>query len=261
VDRERLRALLELEPGFAVSPDYLAAAANLRVETVRELLAAEPTIHSLPGPTDAEAYTTKEKWYALGQAARRALEAFHALAPGQPGMEMESLRSQIAVDLPAKLFRVVVAQLEREAVLRRQENLVRLASHRGGLRPQDAPRAAELEQLLDESVFTPPDVKEIEHRLGIGRQPLQDLLAQLEREQRLARVTPDLCFAATAVARARELVRAHVAVHGEISAAEFRDLLGASRKFSIALLSYFDRTGFTLRVGDVRKLKTGGSKS
>jgi len=43
--------------------------------------------------------------------------------------------------------------------------------------------------------------------------------------------------------------------HGDISAATFRDLRGASRRFSIALLDYFDRTGFTLRVGDVRKLR------
>jgi len=51
------------------------------------------------------------------------------------------------------------------------------------------------------------------------------------------------------------LLRDHVRVHGTISAATFRDLLGASRKFSISLLDYFDRTGFTLRVGDVRKLR------
>ena len=39
--------------------------------------------------------------------------------------------------------------------------------------------------------------------------------------------------------------------------ARFRDLIKASRKFSIALLNYFDRTGFTLRVGDARKVRRG----
>ena len=73
----------------------------------------------------------------------------------------------------------------------------------------------------------------------------------------MARAAPDLYFAADAVERARELIRAHVAAHGEITAAAFRDLIGASRKFSIALLDYFDRTGFTLRVGDVRKVRRG----
>jgi len=51
------------------------------------------------------------------------------------------------------------------------------------------------------------------------------------------------------------LVRRFVADSGQIDAAQLRDLIGASRKFSIALLTYFDRIGFTLRVGDVRKLR------
>ncbi|NIM21194.1 MAG: hypothetical protein GTN64_02050, partial [Candidatus Latescibacteria bacterium] len=40
------------------------------------------------------------------------------------------------------------------------------------------------------------------------------------------------------------------------SAATFRDLLGSSRKFTIALLEYFDREGTTVRIGDVRRLKS-----
>jgi len=257
---DRLLALLALEPAFAVSADDLAAAANLRVETVRELLAGQREVRALPSSADAEAYTSEAKWQALRRAVQRALEAFHRQAPRQPGMEMESLRSQLAADLPPKVFRAVVAQLERESVLAREDSLVRLPSHHLGIGPQDTRLAAEVERLLNDAGFTPPDVKEIEARLGIARQPLQDLLAQLEREGRLARVSADLCFAAAAVERARELVGKHVATHGEITAAAFRDLLGASRKFSIALLNYFDRTGFTVRVGDARKLKIVGSR-
>ncbi len=40
----------------------------------------------------------------------------------------------------------------------------------------------------------------------------------------------------------------------EITAATYRDLLGASRKFAIALLDYFDHAGVTTRVGDARRL-------
>jgi selenocysteine-specific elongation factor len=103
----------------------------------------------------------------------------------------------------------------------------------------------------------PPDLKGIEAELEIPRAKLQDLLTELEREQRVVRVMPDLYFSATAVGKARDLIRSHAAQHGQIDAATFRDLIGASRKFSIALLNHFDRTGFTLRVGDQRKLRRG----
>ena len=42
-----------------------------------------------------------------------------------------------------------------------------------------------------------------------------------------------------------------------MSAATFRDILQSSRKYTIPVLEHFDRTGVTMRVGDVRKLKTG----
>ena len=44
-------------------------------------------------------------------------------------------------------------------------------------------------------------------------------------------------------------------VLGEISAAVFRDLIGASRKYAIAFLDWCDRTGVTTRVGDMRRLR------
>jgi Elongation factor SelB, winged helix len=54
---------------------------------------------------------------------------------------------------------------------------------------------------------------------------------------------------------ARAVVEAHCRAHGEITAAAFRDMIGASRKFAIAFLDWCDRTGVTVRVGDVRKLR------
>ena len=43
---------------------------------------------------------------------------------------------------------------------------------------------------------------------------------------------------------------------GEMNAAAFRDLIGSSRKYIIPLLEYFDRVGVTIRIGDIRKLKS-----
>ena len=39
-----------------------------------------------------------------------------------------------------------------------------------------------------------------------------------------------------------------------MTVAEFRDLLGTSRKFALPYLEYLDSNHVTLRVGDVRKL-------
>ena len=256
-DVQRLDALLALETAFAVLPDTLAAAADLRADAVRALLAVHPSVRALPDAAHAEVYTTAEKWERLRAQVQATLGAFHRAAPRQAGMEMESLRSQLVPDLAPKVFRAVVEQLAAEHTLARADSLVRLPDHtvepdRGG-----APVADQIAAQLDSAEFMPPDLKQLAAGVGLAVPRLAALLADLERAGRVIRVAPELYFASGTVERARELVRAHVAAHGEITAAGFRDLISASRKFSLALLNYFDRTGFTLRVGDVRKVRRG----
>jgi selenocysteine-specific elongation factor len=170
-------------------------------------------------------------------------------------MEMESIRSQLVPALAPKVFRAVVEQLAAEQVLVRADSLVRLPAHSVALDHREAPVAEQIAAQLSAAGFMPPDVKQLAAGLGLAPPRLTALLADLERGGRVARAAPDLYFATDTVERARELIRAHVAAHGEITAAGFRDLIRASRKFSLALLNYFDRTGFTLRVGDVRKVR------
>jgi len=258
---ERLRTLLAIESAFAVSPDTLAAAANLRAAAVRALLAKQKDLRPLPDAAHAEAYTTAEKWQQLREAVREALAAFHRAQPRQRGMDMESLRSQLAApplaaDLAPKVFRAVVEQLARDSALVREDTVVRLPTHQGGLSPAETELGARLAARLAEAGLTPPDVRQVAADLGIAPPRLPAILAELERVAAVARADTDLYFAADAVERARGLIRAYAAAHGgEITAAQFRDLIGASRKFSIGLLTYFDRTGFTLRLGDVRKVR------
>jgi selenocysteine-specific elongation factor len=47
-----------------------------------------------------------------------------------------------------------------------------------------------------------------------------------------------------------------LAEKGEMTAASFRDLIGSTRKYTIPLLEFFDRDGLTIRIGDVRRLKS-----
>jgi len=254
---ERLAASLALETAFAVTPVALAAAANLRADSVRELLAGREDVRPLPDAAHAEAYTTPAKWARLREAIWATLEAYHRQQPRQPGMEMESLRSQLAPELPAKLFRGVIEQLAADGALVRNDSVVHLPTHATGLGRADAQLADQLVARLSAAALTPPDLKQLAAELGIVPARLAELLPEIERAGRIARAAPDLYFAADAVERARDVIRQHVAAHGEITAAAFRDAIHASRKFSIALLNYFDRTGFTLRVGDARKLRRG----
>jgi selenocysteine-specific elongation factor len=252
---ERLRALLNLEAAFAVPPERLAATANVTVDDVRCALAAERQVLPLPEPTQPDAYTTADKWRDLRAAVARTLRDFHASQPRQRGMEMESLRSHVVPATGAKVFRAVLLQLEREAALVREESVVRLPDHQISVDSVEQRVGEQIVARLDAAGFAPPDVAELARALAIPPSRLADYAVRLERDGALVRASADLWFGARAVEAARELIRQHTAAHGAIDAAAFRDLMGTSRKFSIALLTYFDRTGFTLRVGDIRRLR------
>ena len=253
---DRLRTLLAMETAFAVAPERLAAAANLRADAVRALLARQPDLRPLPDAARAEAYVTTEKWQALRAAVRDALAAHHQAQPRERGLEMESLRSQLAADLAPKVFRVVVEQLARDGVLVREDSLLRLPAHSGGLSPAERALGDQVAGRLVDGGLTPPDVRQVAADLGLAPPRMAAILAELERAGRVARADADLYFAADAIERAKVLIRDHARAHdGQITAAQLRDLIGASRKFSIGLLTYLDRTGFTLRLGDVRKVR------
>jgi selenocysteine-specific elongation factor len=59
-------------------------------------------------------------------------------------------------------------------------------------------------------------------------------------------------FHRQAVDTARRRLEEHLDLHGEVTVAEFRDMLDSTRKFVLPLLEYFDREKVTFRRGDLR---------
>ena len=240
---------------FAASPSWLAQAADVSESEV--LAVAHPEIVALPGVGPVEGLTTKAKWAQWLAALLAALAAYHRDNPLLPGMEMELLRGQLPYAVAPKLFRAIVDRLTRDNALVREESLVRLPAHRVKLKTEERAATAGLERALEHGGYTPPDAKQMAEELKQPLKRVSELLQALEREGKAVKVTTDLYYHASVIARLREMIAARIRASGPLGAAEFRDIIQASRKFSIALLEYFDRSGFTIRVGDQRKLRKG----
>jgi selenocysteine-specific elongation factor len=249
------RTYLEVQSEFASPLEEIYQGVNVREEEVATILVQDPDILPLPDKTHPEAYAVTAKWQRLTKEVAQALAAFHQQSPLIRGMEMESLRSQLSFSFSPKIFRAVTDKLVAEGVAVREESTLRLPSHSVTLRGGEQETAARVEQLLQEGGFTPPEVKELEGKLGVSRKLLSDLLNVLESRGAVVKVTTDLYLSGPVLEKAKTALVNHLAAQPEISAATFRDLLGVSRKVAIPLLEYFDRTGVTLRVGDVRKLR------
>ncbi len=249
------RAYLEVQSDFASPLEEIYQGVNGREEEVAALLAQDPEILPLPDKSHAEAYSVAGKWQRLTAEVRTLLAEFHQSTPLARGMEMESVRSQLPFSFSPKIFRAVIEKLVDEGVAVREESMLRLPAHSVTLNEDEQGTAARLERLLQEGRFTPPEVKELEEQLRVPRKLLTDLLSVLESRGKVVKITTELYLSSATLEKARVVLTGHLAAQGEITAATFRDLLGISRKTAIPLLEYFDRTGLTLRIGDVRKLR------
>lgn len=67
----------------------------------------------------------------------------------------------------------------------------------------------------------------------------------------------DLYFLRAAVDGLRARLVSYLQQHREIAPPAWKELVGQSRKFAIPLAEYFDAEKVTLRVGDLRRLRSG----
>ena len=251
-----IEALLNLQETLALSPARIAQLMNLPIAEIEASQKNARLVKLSMG--DEEGYTTAVKWAELKTFVHDALTKHHAKEPLSPGLEMEALRSRLPYEVGARNYRGLLDRLARETEIVREESTLRLKTHRVKLGESDGKLVARIEDELRKAAFQPPELKQLAEALKLGANEiskLRSVLSALEREGKVVKIATDLYFAQTAVETARTHLIDHLQKHSEITAAAFRDILGASRKFAIALLDYFDHSGLTTRVGDTRKLR------
>jgi selenocysteine-specific elongation factor len=249
-------AMLNLQDSLATAPARLAQLFNRPLAQIEAALKDAVFVKLSLG--DEEGFTTSAKWEELKRFTLSALDAHHRAEPLAPGLEMEALRARLPYDVAPRAFRALVDRICRETGIVREESALRLAQHRVRLGGDDGKLGARVEQILADAAFQPPDLKQLLEALKLPPTELgrvRTLLTAMERERRVAKVATDLYFSRAALDAAQARLLERLQADGEITAAAYRDSLNASRKFAIALLDYFDHTGVTTRVGDLRKLR------
>ena len=106
-----------------------------------------------------------------------------------------------------------------------------------------------IEKALLDGGFTPPSVKELTN----GEKPQVELLESLI-DNMVVRLDADLVLHEKVFKDAVQKVEAHCKKNNQIGLAEFRDMTGSSRKYSMAILEYMDKIGVTRRLENYRVL-------
>ena len=121
--------------------------------------------------------------------------------------------------------------------------------------PEQEALKADIEARLNTTVFAEiPAVAGLARELGAERQQIEAILRALQELGVVEMLEGGLLAHGGAIAAVRGQLRDYLLGHGEITVAQFRELIGSNRKYAMALLGHFDAEGLTRRDGDVRVL-------
>jgi selenocysteine-specific elongation factor len=196
---------------------------------------------------------------------RDALGEFHRRHPELAGVGADEIRSAVAnaPDVPSVEIRDFCALLDLLASSKIiSKNVVGGAAKyaEAGFEPKGDDKFAGLVDRLRETAvsagFELVETAEMTRRLGAPPADVNRAIGYLRERGDLRVVGENLLLPSETRDRALEILNG---ITGDITVATFRDALGTSRKYALAILEFFDSNEITRRVGDKRVLLKGGA--
>ena len=207
--------------------------------------------------TGADRCFSPAHWESLQDEILAFLAAFHRERPRLQGANANDVRLGLARRVSRSVVeQALAALLHRDAVARRGVT-VRLPEHQVTLGANDERVWPRVARSLDPARGSPPSLRQAAEQLKIDEAELGALLKRATNAGLVLPITRTrfvpLAAIKTLATHAESL--AHVAPEGRFTAAEYKNHARIGRNFAIELLEFFDRSGFTERLGDRRRVR------
>ena len=251
-DAERLEVLVREHSAAMGSAAYYAPLLGRRADAVAallETLGSQGAVVSVGGGR----YVHQDYARDVKRRALNLLTAFHKQQPLKGGMKREELRSRLLPQADIAQVDALIDHFIAQKAMKEVRGLISVQSFKVELGEELEKLTAELEKWYREAAFAPPATDEVTEKYKKHKQIAQVLSAMIG-DGVLVRLDAQIYMHRDSVERAEQVCRDAIGQSGQMTLAEFRDLLGTSRKFAVALLEHFDRQKVTKKVGDARVL-------
>jgi selenocysteine-specific elongation factor len=252
---QRLEEVLRSSPVRPFSLSSLILAAGMDRETLLvhlQALIQEGKV--IAWKEREEVYLHFQTFDRIREQILRQLSLFHQHETLKEGMMQEDLRGRLVPPPEMALFQKVIGRRREEGGSAAEKGRIRLASHRPRLGEEEEKTKSALERTYREAGLQPPSLPDVLQKMGKDPKRTSDLVRLLMDEGILIRVKGDLLFHRESHEKAKEMLVGRLGQDPTLSVAQFKELLGISRKWAIPLLEHFDEIKLTRRVGDDRVL-------
>jgi len=185
----------------------------------------------------------------IGENGEKILSQYHKQNPLKQGMSREEFKSRLNLKLKPKEYDVFLEKLKKIKDITINQTIIKLSSFEIVYTPEKQKIKDGVLKRLKEEDMTPSLVKDY-----IDTKEKEEVIEGLLEEQLIVRVSEDLIYDKKVIDRFQEQVIEIIKANNGMTMNDFRDKYGLSRKFTIALLDYFDKIKFTRRVGEKRLL-------
>lgn len=183
------------------------------------------------------------------------LDKYHNNNPLKAGMLKEELKSKYPSLSDPRIFNLILNQMIKDGDIVQEEKTVRLKDHSVSLGTDQADVREEILAIYLEGGLQPPYFREICKNQNWNPATTKDVLMLLVQEGLVIKTKDDLYFHTEAVTSLKNKLVKFFETSEDLTTPQFKEMTGASRKYVIPLIEYFDSQHVTLRVGDVRKLR------
>ncbi|MBX3072480.1 SelB C-terminal domain-containing protein [Candidatus Obscuribacterales bacterium] len=175
--------------------------------------------------------------------------------PRDPAVSQEKLKVEIAPLVDRLVFQNIVKELLASNQVVKVEEKLGLPNGRDADAKVDdelSPVSARILEILNDNFCL--EIAELAAQSGFKQQDVMDSLSRLEKEGKAAVVAHEFASSSASILEAHRALALIWGKQRNISPGDFREQLGVSRKYAMALLAYFDDSKVTRRLPTGRVL-------
>ena len=223
--------------------------------TETELIDISNSVKMIKIPGDAGVVALLPKSFdMIGSLVFEALQNWHVSSPDKPGPSFDALRSNIEPRIPSIILKEVLRSFVAEKKVIYSAANYCLPGFESKLSGKDEVLWKSILPVLERGYMQPPVVHALSEDLELDPRVLEKFLIRIAKLGLVFQVAKNRFLLPKALLELANIVKVLGDQNEIFGVKEFRDQSGIGRNLAIEILEFFDKSGFTWRSGDVRKV-------
>jgi selenocysteine-specific elongation factor len=255
-DLARVEAAVYLDGGFAWSSAQCPASVGVyEAQSQVEALLKQGTLIEIPVSAQRKVWINRLRFEQLAELIKSLLKKMHESAPLKLAHPVGDLLSRLKFLNEPEVVQAAIGLLSRSNQVTVVGGQIALEGQGPKLSRAERLLLPQLVERIHTSGLSVPLVKELQAEQVKNRESVPQLLKLAEGAGDLVGLSSDIYLHRETMEEVKRRLEPAFRDRGGLTVSEIRELLDTSRKYAVPLCEYFDASGYTVREGDVRRLK------